>query len=162
MALKIVSGDVFNEALAFDEKNKPVILVHGCNAQGVMGSGVAALVKKLYPFAFDAYRAEHNDFGLVLGDVVFASTPAGDDDNCSVTVANAITQQNYGRDGKLYVSYDAVVESMLKVAAVAKTRNVPVIFPMIGGGLGGGDIKRLTAIFQAAFHDVDATLYVQD
>jgi O-acetyl-ADP-ribose deacetylase (regulator of RNase III) len=157
MTLKIESGDVFNEALMYKEKNKPVILVHGCNAQGVMGSGVAALVKKLYPFAFEQYREEHNDFGLVLGDVVFATEP----DN-SVMVANAITQDKYGRDGKLYVNYDAVVDSLQKVRTMAKSMNAPVIFPMIGGGLGGGDIKRLKAIFEAVFHDVDATLYVQE
>lgn len=157
MALKIESGDVFNEALRMNEDRKPVILVHGCNAAGVMGSACAALVKKLYPYAFDAYRQEHNDFGLVLGDVVFATEPGS-----YVTVANAITQQNYGRDGKLYVSYDAVVDSLQKVAQWSRKTNSRVIFPMIGGGLGGGDRKRLTAIFQAVFHDVDATLYVQD
>lgn len=157
MALKIVSGDVFNEALAMNEAGKNVILIHGCNAQGVMGSGVAALVKRLYPYAFEAYKAEHRDFGLVLGDVVYGMPKDG-----YVVVANAITQQNYGRDGKLYVSYDAVVDSLLNVAKFAKTNKFPVIFPMIGGGLGGGDIKRLTAIFQAAFHDVDATLYLKD
>lgn len=157
MALKIESGDVFNAALEMNEANKVVILVHGCNAQGVMGSGVAALVKKLYPYAFEAYRQEYNDFGLVTGSVVWGRSK----DSC-VLVANAITQENYGRDGKLYVSYDAVVESMMDIAAYAKKHNVPVVFPMIGGGLGGGDIKRLTAIFQAVFHDVDATLYVQE
>lgn len=157
MALKIESGDVFNEALAKNEAGKPVILAHGCNAQGVMGSGVAALVKKLYPYAFEQYRQEHNDFGLVLGDVVFAT-----DATSKVVVANAITQENYGRDGKVYVSYDGVVDSMMKVAAYAKDRNATVIFPFIGGGLAGGDRKRLTAIFEAVFHDVDATLYVQD
>lgn len=157
MALKIVSGDVFNEALALNEAGKPVVLVHGCNAQGVMGSGVASIIKRLYPYAFTSYKNEDRDFGLVVGDVVFASVP----DNM-VVVANAITQNNYGRDGKLYVSYDAVVDSMQKVRKYALERNMPVIFPMIGGGLGGGDTKRLTAIFQAVFHDVDATLYLRD
>jgi O-acetyl-ADP-ribose deacetylase (regulator of RNase III) len=157
MALKIESGDLFNAALEKKEANKPVILVHGCNAQGVMGSGVAALVKKLYPYAFESYRNEYTDFGLVLGDVVLAKNPES-----SVIVANAITQENYGRDGMLYMSYDAVVDSMLKVRDFAIRNNAPVILPMIGGGLGGGDVKRLTAIFQAVFHDVDATLYVQE
>jgi len=157
MALKIESGDLFNAALMHKERNRPVILVHGCNAQGRMNSGTAALVKTLYPYAFAQYREEHKDFGLVLGDVVFA-TEAGN----SVIVANAITQDNDGRDGKLYVSYDAVVDSMQKVRERAKRSNSPVVLPMIGGGLGGGDVKRLTAIFQAVFHDVDATLYIQE
>src|SRR5437763_9109582 len=158
MTLKIDSGDVFNEALAMHEAGKNVILIHGCNAQGVMGSGVAALVKKLYPYAFEAYRKEFNDFGLVTGSVVW-----GRSKDSRVIVANAITQENYGRDSnKVYVSYDAVVDSMLEVAKYAKQHNVRVILPFVGGGLANGDRKRLTAIFQAAFHDVDATLYVQD
>lgn len=157
MALKIVSGDVFNELLAMNEKRKAVIFVHGCNAKGVMGSGVASLVKKLYPFAFEQYKAEERDFGLVTGEVVFATSP-----DSKVIVANAITQKNYGRDGKQYVDYDAVVCSLQRVRTRALSMNVPVYMPMIGGGLGGGDLKRLTAIFQAVFHDVDATLYLKD
>jgi O-acetyl-ADP-ribose deacetylase (regulator of RNase III) len=157
MALKIVEGDVFNELAAMSEKGKNVIFVHGCNAQGVMGSGIAALVKKLYPFAFEAYRQEYTDFGLVVGDVVF-----GTDKNSTVIIANAITQKNYGRDGKLYVSYDAVVDTLTRVAMMSRETNVPVYFPMIGGGLGGGDRKRLIAIFEAVFHDVDATLYLKE
>lgn len=157
MALEVQSGDVFNELLKKQEAGEEVIFVHGCNAQGVMGSGVASPVKKLYPFAYDQYRQEHKDFGLVLGDVVFAN-----EDGCFVHVANAITQQYYGRDGSRYVDYEAVITSLQKVAKSAKVLNVPVYLPMIGGGLGGGDTKRLVAIFQAIFHDVDATLFLKE
>jgi O-acetyl-ADP-ribose deacetylase (regulator of RNase III) len=157
MALKIESGDVFNELAAMQEKRKGVIFVHGCNAQGVMGSGIASLVKKLYPHAYEAYKAEHRDFGLVLGDVVWAKPNGG-----YVYVGNAITQKNYGRDGKLYVDYNAVVVALEHVAAEARSAKLPVFLPMIGGGLGGGDKKRLTAIFQAVFHDVDATLFLKE
>jgi O-acetyl-ADP-ribose deacetylase (regulator of RNase III) len=158
MALKIESGDLFNAALEANGQGKAIILVHGCNGQGVMASGVAALVKKLYPYAYEQYKQEHTDFGLVVGDVVFATSP-----DSKVVVANAITQKNYGRDSSVqYVSYDAVVDSMQRVAKMARETKAPVILPMIGGGLGNGDVKRLTAIFQAVFHDVDATLFIQD
>lgn len=157
MALKIESGDVFNELAMMQERGKPVLFVHGCNAQGVMGSGVASLLKKLYPWAFEAYKGEHRDFGLPLGEVVFATAQ-----DSMVVVANAITQKNYGRDGKVYVDYDAVIQSMEKVRTRALALGTPVYLPMIGGGLGGGDVKRLTAIFQAIFHDVDATLYLKE
>lgn len=157
MALRIESGDVFNELLKKHDKGEPVIFVHGCNAKGVMGSGVAALVKKLYPFAYEVYLQENRDFGLHLGDVQLC-----DDETTSVTICNAITQKNYGRDGKLYVNYDAVIEALELVRKEAKERNVPVYLPLIGGGLGGGDVKRLTAIFQAVFHDVEATLWLKE
>lgn len=152
MALKIESGDLFNAAMG-----KRVVIAHGVNAQGKMASGFAGILKKLYPYAYDAYMKEHNDFGLVGGDVVYASSA-----DSKVVVANCVTQEFYGRDGKKYVDYDWVVDAMQNVAKYSKANNIPVIFPMIGGGLGGGDVKRLTAIFQAVFYDVDATLYVQE
>lgn len=157
MALEVQSGDVFNELLKKQEAGEEVIFVHGCNAQGQMGSGVASFVKKLYPFAYEQYRQEHKDFGLVLGDVVWAFSEFS-----HVVVGNAITQHYYGRDGNRYVDYEAVVTSMQKVADKARDLNVPVYLPMIGGGLGGGDTKRLVAIFQAIFHDVDATLFLKE
>ncbi len=151
--LKIEVGDLFN---AVDGKRE-CLLVHGCNAQGVMGSGVAAIVKKLYPRAYLVYKNQkYSKRGLTLGDVTIAVNESGPQ------IANAITQHFYGRDGKQYVDYDAVVDSMVDIAAYAKEHNLQVHLPMIGGGLGGGDVKRLTAIFQAAFHDVGATLWLQE
>jgi O-acetyl-ADP-ribose deacetylase (regulator of RNase III) len=153
MTLKIEVGDLFNETL----NNDKTILVHGCNAQGVMGSGVAAIVKKLYPAAYNLYKNQkYSKRGLKVGDVTIAVQKD------MPYVANAITQEFYGRDGKQYVNYDGVVEALNDVAAFAKERNLAVHLPMIGGGLGGGDTKRLTAIFQAVFHDVDATLWIQE
>ena len=152
MGLKIESGDLFNATLGKEN----AILVHGCNAQGVMGSGVAAIVKKLYPRAYTVYKNAKYYPGLKVGDVSISVAPG----ECQV--ANAVTQEFYGRDGKQYVSYDGVVEAMVDIATYAKANNLEVHLPMIGGGLGGGDVKRLTAIFQAAFHDVDATLWLQD
>lgn len=156
MSLKIEVGDVFNELLVKHEAGKPVIFMHGCNAQGVMGSGVAALVKKLYPFAYERYKAVGKK-NLKMGEVYLAS-----DDSTTVSVANAITQEFYGRDGKAYLDYDAIINSCQIVAAMARTLNSPVYLPLIGGGLGGGDKKRLIAIFQAVFHDIDATLWLQE
>ncbi len=152
MALKIEVGDLFNATLGKED----TILVHGCNAQGVMGSGVAAIVKKLYPRAYNVYKTAKYHPGLKVGDVSVSVKPG----ECQV--ANAVTQEFYGRDGKQYVSYDGVVEAMMDIATYAKTNNLKVHLPMIGGGLGGGDVKRLAAIFQAAFHDVDATLWLQE
>lgn len=151
MALKIEVGDMFTQTLG-----QRCLIVHGCNAQGVMGSGVAAIVKKLYPEAYKWYKTTQKLSGLKLGHINITST------STPVHVGNAITQEFYGRDGKQYVSYDAVVLAMQAAATWAKNHDMPVHLPLIGGGLGGGDQKRLTAIFQAAFHDVDATLWLKE
>lgn len=155
MALEIIVGDMFNAVAASNER---CILVHGCNAQGKMGSGVASIVKKNFPYAELAYKQAHRRYGLKLGSVVVAE----DILKKEPVVCNAITQEFYGRDGKLYVSYDAVVVAMQSVAKLAKEKGMHVHLPMIGGGLGGGDVKRLTAIFQAVFHDVPATLWLKE
>ncbi len=149
MALKIEVGDVFNEIA----KDNNSVFVHGCNAQGVMGSAVAAVVKKLYPSAYKAYKVGQKESGLNLGDTFCAVVG-------NVTIVNAITQEFYGRDGKQYVSYDAVIRALEDVVRIAGDK--PIHLPLIGGGLGGGDSRRLTAIFQAVFHNSDATLWLKE
>jgi O-acetyl-ADP-ribose deacetylase (regulator of RNase III) len=161
MALKIEVGDVFNELAVKDDAGEGVIFVHGCNAQGVMGSGVAAIVKKLYPDSFTFYQ---ECYARGRGRKALALRPGHtlmwEGEDTKVVIAHAITQEFYGKDGRQYVSYDAVIECLEDVRKKAKADNLPVYLPMIGGGLGGGDVKRLTAIFQAVFHDVDATLWL--
>ena len=41
------------------------IIVHGCNAQGVMGSGVAKAIRLKYPQVFEDYKNFKNQFGTV-------------------------------------------------------------------------------------------------
>ena len=43
------------------------IIAHGCNAQGVMGSGVAKAIKEKWPGAYKEYRQIYLDRGLTLG-----------------------------------------------------------------------------------------------
>jgi len=50
--LTIKHGDVFEELKAGD------VFVHGCNAQSVMGSGTAKIVKDKWPKAFQLYKQE--------------------------------------------------------------------------------------------------------
>jgi O-acetyl-ADP-ribose deacetylase (regulator of RNase III) len=42
-----------------DLLNGETMIVHGCNAQGVMGRGVAKEIKERMPWAYEAYRREH-------------------------------------------------------------------------------------------------------
>jgi hypothetical protein len=150
MSLKIEIGDMLTETLG-----KKVLLVQGCNAQGVQASGIAKLIRDLYPHAYLTYKQTERRHGLKLGAVNIWHNQDGP------SVANAITQEFYGREkGKQYADYDAVIVSLQAVAQFAKEQSLPVHLPMIAGGLGGLDTKRLTAIFQAVFHDVDATLWL--
>ncbi len=154
MALDIQVGDMFNAAA----RDGHCLVIHGCNAQGVMGSGVAKIVKDQFPFAYLAYKQAQRRYGLKLGQIIVWENDKGP------SIANVITQEYYGREfGRQYVSYDAVIEGLQAVVKYMKDKpDMPIHLPLIGGGLGGGDRKRLIAIFEAIFHDRDATLWIKE
>lgn len=118
------------------------IIVHGCNAQGVMGSGVALAVRQKYPKAYLKYKEEIQRGFLGLGDVQIVKVCEG------LFVCNAITQEFYGREKKLYVSYEAIRETFWSVFSVARRNEYSVNIPKIGAGLGGGDWERILQIIK--------------
>lgn len=132
------------------------VLCHGCNAQGVMGSGVALAIKKKWPSAFFAYNVAHRAMGgLKLGDVVWATTFD------QKLIANCVTQESYGRDGKRYVDYDAVRSCMREVnRRCAELPHDAIAMPMIGAGLGGGDWSVISKVIEEEIVNVKPIVYV--
>ena len=110
------------------------VLLHGCNAQGVMGSGVARQIRAKWPNVYEIYSLRHRVFGLTLGDIVPVATIDGK------IIVNGITQDFYGRTGDRFVDYDAVAAVIDRVDAHVGSWGVTeVAMPRIGAGLGGGD-----------------------
>lgn len=141
---------------------KEGILVHGCNAQGVMGSGVAGGMRIHHPNCYEAYVnfIENNRRNSIisLGEVCFYQ-----DDK--LTVANAITQEHYGKDKRQYVSYSAVQSVFKQVATEAERTGQVVNYPLIGAGLGGGDWSVISTIIDNVFEDyptVPRTLWIYE
>lgn len=123
-------------------KHPGQFIAHGCNAQGVMGSGVALAIRTQYPKAFTTYRAHYESRGLLLGNVI----PA---DCGRHTVFNCITQEFYGRDGGMYVSYDAIERAVQSIDSLVADKQLPEVgYPLIGGDLGGGDWSVISNIIQ--------------
>lgn len=148
------------------------IIVHGANAQGVMGAGFAKQFKTKFPFAFYEYQqfCQTKELGYqtvndVLGHCVFTQI------NDQLTVVSAIIQRFYGFDKKLYVDYKAVKSCFENINRYVITEtelrmNNPSIkrmshgiitvydckpeihFPMIGAGLAGGDWKIIEEIIE--------------
>jgi O-acetyl-ADP-ribose deacetylase (regulator of RNase III) len=116
-------------------------LAHGCNNKGVMGSGIARQIREVYPGAYDIYRNEYNRNGLSLGDVIFYIK------HNEKTILNWITQDGYGRDGKQYVSYEAIKDCILKTNKLVPLR-ARIAMPKIGAGLGGGDWNIIANLLQ--------------
>lgn len=139
------------------------IIVHGCNAQGVMGSGVAAAVRETYPGAYDAYRAAYDQTrqaggkSLQLGRVVWYTVSK---EPPKLAIANAITQEFFGSTpGHRYVSYDAVRDAFRRIAAVAREHQLPVHYPLIGAGLAQGDWSVIADIIDTELEGIEHTVW---
>jgi O-acetyl-ADP-ribose deacetylase (regulator of RNase III) len=138
--IEYIKGDLFDTDCKY--------IAHGCNCQGVMGSGVAKTVRELYPECFKAYsnycEKHHNlgppqDSALLLGRIV--EWTDGD-----IHILNCFTQDYYGKNGDRFVSYDAVERCFRAIS----NNNIPeVAMPKIGAGLGGGDWTIIEAIINA-------------
>jgi O-acetyl-ADP-ribose deacetylase (regulator of RNase III) len=122
-------------------------IVHGCNAQGVMGSGVALAVKETYPQAYKDYSKHYDEGTLTLG----AAYPVEVDSN--LIVWNAITQNLYGTNKRM-VSYDAIqtcfqdINDFIFVSREIYTIPAKVHIPYIGAGLGGGSWNIIKSIIE--------------
>ena len=142
MKLIYRKGDLLASSLRF--------IVHGCNAQGVMGSGIALAIRQTYPKAFQDYRDVYDLSGLKAGQTIWSDV--GDR-----VVINAVTQEFYGRDPNVvYVSYDgirAAIRAINESAIIRKNlldglEPQMVGFPQIGAGLGNGDWAIIEAIIE--------------
>ncbi len=140
-----------------------MFIAHGCNAQGVMGSGVALAVKEKYHKAFQDYRNiylyEDMRTGLALGRVIAS---VQEDDKI---ILNCITQRYYGREqGKRYCSYDAIDIAMTSIAEqmdwkVKFPGEAGLSMPKIGCGLGGGHWPVVEAIINHRLGDHNVTVW---
>jgi hypothetical protein len=159
MALKVIKGDIFDPKL--EEVNR--IVVHGCNAQGVMGSGIAKTIRDMYPEVYEDYKEHEEVRGLYLGDIIQTLI------HPKLRIASIITQEYYGRDfSVVYVNYWAIKDALTRLVRHFKTKNeiqgtnIEIHLPFIGGGLANGDRAVLLEIFEEVFKDFDATLFVLD
>ena len=130
------------------------IIAHGCNAQGVMGSGVAKFVREKWPAAYQKYNYKHQTLGLEMGEVVWYF-------DGTKYIANCITQDKFGYDSKLYCDYDAIRASLQRVYDYAKNLGLTAVaMPQIGAGRGGGDWNVIAAIIEEVFVDVEPVVYL--
>lgn len=134
------------------------VILHGCNAQGVWGSGVAAQLKNVHPASYKQYLEDLYKFSsaeATIGQCSYYITR-------NAEIISGITQLNYGRDGSRYVSYDAlseVFDGALKYCQdLEKSLHLP---NLIGAGLGGGDYDVILEILNSEMrhYNVDVTIW---
>lgn len=125
------------------------IIVHGCNARGVMGAGVAKALSTKYPQILQPYR-ELCKSPNSLGSNVYVQISA------DLTIINAITQIDFGNTpNRKYVSYDAVDTAFrsLDVSPMFDRETDIVNIPRIGAGLGGGEWSVISSIINHRLKD---------
>lgn len=150
--LKVIKGNLLNETRG--------ILVHGVNCQGKMGAGIALELRKRYPQVYKSYiDAGDRDRWhprFLLGTVNFV--PITDE----LVIANAFTQEDYGVDGRRFVSYDAIDRCFASINQYATKTRLPVKFPKIGAGLAGGCWDIISVIIEAnRSQSVEHVLFIQ-
>lgn len=140
------------------------LIIHGCNTHGVMGSGIALQVKERWPECFSIYSSfckENPNKDSLLGQVIPYAVP-----DTSLIIANAITQKDFGNDrNKKYVSYEAIAKTFSIIAEAAHFTKVPIHYPLIGAGLGGGDWAIISDIIECVFMSwplVERTLWIYE
>lgn len=128
------------------------MIAHGCNNRGVMGAGVAREIRNKFPGAYQTYKDYYKLHGLELGTII----PWRDEKY----IMNCITQDGFGKDGKKYVSYDAIRKCMRQIN---KSRyhdaGQEIALPKIGAGLGGGDWKVISKIIEEEFTIIQPIVY---
>ena len=143
-------------------------IVHGCNAQGVMGSGVALGVKNTWPEVYADYRerwrktTEEGADGIV-GMEMGMAYPVTVVDN-KLVVWNAITQNLYGV-GIRQVSYDAIVSCFELINSRVREYKdyfpAEVHIPKIGAARGGGNWEIIREIIEQTV-EFPVTLWLPD
>lgn len=150
--MQVIKGNVFDSFLYSNS-----VIVHGCNAQGVMGSGVARIVRNDFPAAYYEYVRKHDEVGLQLGEIIPVSVLPGR------TIINAITQEFYGPGPQRYVDYDAVREAFRRTKVYALENGVETInYPKIGAGLGGGLWSVIAPIIDEELNGLNHFLWLPE
>lgn len=143
MIIKEIKGNAVELFL-----KRKVHLIHGCNCYCNMGAGIAKEVKQKIPGAFKIDEATMKGDRQKLGRNSIYMTEEGQ------IVFNAYTQFDFWSEGPR-VDYDAI-RSCFKIAveyASSFPEQLPIITPLIGAGLAGGDWNKIREIIDEVTGD---------
>lgn len=145
--IKYVKGDLLNAP--------QIILVHQCNAQDTMGSGVAKAIRTKYPKVYNDYITHFKGVPKEtrLGKVCFSYNDINGE---TVIIANLIGQLHYLPRGVCHTDYNALEQGFI---TIKKYYHYDLAMPKIGCGLGGGDWKIVSKLIEDIFDDRDVYIY---
>jgi len=162
-----IDGDLIKLA----KEGKFDVIAHGCNCHSTMGAGIAPQMAKAFGcdrFEMELYGTDINKLGnidyqtFVLGENAIWSLEdfKNNRNEPELTVVNAYTQFNYGRnhangDAKP-LSYEALTLCMKKMNVVFSGKHIGL--PKIGAGLAGGDWNKIESIIKRELKDCKVTI----
>jgi len=124
-------------------------IAHGCNTQGLMGAGVARLVRSHYPDAYDKYKTACFDGTFRVGTAQGVWTDPFLSNGKDRLVYNLGTQRLPGADATEW----AVFLSFANMAEDAYARGVNAIaIPRIGCGIGGLKWEDVHEAIESSIH----------
>ena len=151
--------DLINKA----SENKALnVFVHACNAQNVMGKGIAKAISTAYPEVARADNATQAGDRAKLGTYTYARVKE------NVVIANAYGQYNYGWLNPLdsngrQTDYEALRKSLTAIRDDFTGRSThPVIFyvpKFIGQSLAKGDPEIIQPMIKEIFKDHELVLF---
>lgn len=160
--IKVIDGNLFDTEANF--------IVHSVNCCGVMGSGVAKQVRELYPHVEREYMkfVKHCSKSKVdlLGSAQYVPTeswalvmvdPIKNNnviayDNKYQYIVNLFGQRDFGSDGKMYTSLNALKNGLLDIRKKAEQIGATVALPYgIGSVRGGAEWSDVLKIIKEVF-----------
>ena len=135
--IKYVDGDLLKLA----KENNFDVIAHGANCFCVMGSGIAAQIKVIFPEAYEV------DCKTTAGDITKLGTITHTE-NTSPIVVNIYSQYDTkGRkEGKMDLNYDALRSGLREMKNKFSGKRIGL--PYIGTGLAGGNESKVIAIIE--------------
>ena len=143
--MKQVAGDLIEMA-----KNKEFdVIIHGCNCFNTMGAGIALQIKRNFKAAYEADQQTKKGDKKKLGTYTSAEVDG-------IIIVNAYTQFRYSAGKVDNINYTAVRQVMQKIKQDFSGKRIG--YPMIGGGLAGGDWNIISVIINEELAGEDHTL----
>ena len=150
--IKIVEGNLIDAYL----EGSVDVMMHICNTQGRMGSGIAKEVRERIPKAYENYIYEHAHVELQLGE--YTSDGLG--------CFNLNAQKNYGYDNKMYINYAALghclhdIYNHIFFHYADHGKDIKIGIPyLMGAGLAGGDFSIVSEIVEYWLGDHELIAY---
>ena len=130
------------------------VLLHCCNARGVMGAGIALEIKNRIPDAYEVYKHNHELGSITIGEYL------RNDNRCGYVV-NMVAQAGYGITNVRYVDYGMLAKCLNQVEVFSCCTNNKIGIPYkLASDRAGGDWQIVLELVEGILGDkFDITVY---